>query len=165
MSSRFWMLVVIFLVAVIIASGIVVWSEYRPGQPVEVSLPPQAETQGEIYIGGAVSNPGIYPLKNGDSVGDIIRAAGGATDTADFNQLELRLPERGEIELPQKIDINRAEKWLLQALPGIGDVRAQAIMDYRRQNGPFHHISELTKVEGIGTTTYEQLEHLITVAD
>jgi len=50
-------------------------------------------------------------------------------------------------------------------LPGIGEVRAQAIIDYRRQNGPFHNISELTKVEGIGTATYEQIKQLITVAD
>jgi len=54
---------------------------------------------------------------------------------------------------------------LLEALPGIGETRAQAIIDYRQQNGPFHNINELTKVEGIGIATYEKIKHLISVAD
>ena len=42
-------------------------------------------------------------------------------------------------------------------LLGFGEVRAQAIIDYRHQNGPFRNISDLTKVEGIGIATYEQI--------
>jgi len=71
----------------------------------------------------------------------------------------------GEAQEPQKIDINRAEVWLLKALPGIGETLAQRIVDYRHQNGPFHNIRQLLQVAGIGTTTYEQIKHLITVAD
>ena len=48
---------------------------------------------------------------------------------------------------------------------GLGKVRAQAIIDYRQRNGPFRNISELTKVEDIGTATYEKIKHLISVAD
>ena len=66
---------------------------------------------------------------------------------------------------PQKINLNRAEAWLLEALPEIGESRAQAIIDYREQNGPFHNINELIKVEGIGTATYEKIKDRITVAD
>ena len=75
------------------------------------------------------------------------------------------IPQMVEPEPPQRVNINRAEAWLLEALPGIGEVRAQAIINYRRQNGLFHNINELTKVEGIGATTYEQIKHLITVTD
>jgi competence protein ComEA len=70
-----------------------------------------------------------------------------------------------EGESEQKVDINRAEAWLLQALPGIGEVRARAIVDYRQQNGSFRNINELLEVEGIGMDTYEKIKPLITVAE
>jgi len=51
------------------------------------------------------------------------------------------------------------------ALPGIKEVRAKAIVEYRRQNGPFRSTRELTEVDGIGLGTYERIQDLITVAD
>jgi len=128
-------------------------------------MPPGQEVQGEIYIGGAITNPGFYSLKAGDSVEALIQAAGGTTGSADLNRLKLYIPEVGDEQEPQKINLNRAEAWLLEALPGIGETLAQRIVDYRHQNGPFHNIRQLLQVAGIGTTTYEQIKHLITVAD
>ena len=165
MTSKHWILITISLVATIAISGIVACARYSPGQPIEIIRPPTQELSGEIYIGGTVSNPGFYPLKADDTIEALIQAAGGTTSNADPNRLELYLPQTGEKELPQKIDLNRAEAWLLEALPGIGEGRAQAIIDYRQQNGPFSNINELTRVEGIGTATYEDIKHLITVAD
>jgi competence protein ComEA len=162
--NQYWTLIIVFLVAIIIIGGIVVWTRYSPGQPIEISMPPDPELQGEVYIGGAVANPGFYPLKVEDSIESLVQAAGGTTSN-DSTKIELYITRMAEEEPPQKVDINRAEAWLLQALPGIGEVRAQAIIDYRQQNGRFHSIEELTKVEGIGTTTCEKIEHLITVAD
>ena len=163
--NKYWTLITILLVAIIAISSIVAWSRYSPSQPIEISIPQGQELQGKIYIGGAVSNPGFYPLKAGDSIEALIQAAGGTTDSADFNQLKLYIPQTGEGEQPQKINLNRAEVWLLKALPGIGETRAQDIIDYRQQNGPFRNISEIIKVKGIGTATYEKIKHLITVAD
>lgn len=163
--NRFWTLTIILLVVVIIVSGIVAWSKYSRSQPIEISMPPVQEVQDGIYIGGAIISPGYYPVKAGDRIEDIIQAAGGTAVNADLTNLEFHIPQIGEEQQPQKIDINRAEVWLLQALPRIGDTRAQAIIEYRNQNGPFHNIYELTKVEGIGTTIYEKIKHLITVAD
>jgi len=163
--NKFWTLVIILLIAIIAAGSVIVWSRYSPSQPIEISTPPSQELEGEIYIGGAVANPGFYPLKTEDSIGDIIQAAGGISSGADLGRLKLYIPDVEEEYQPQKIDINRAEVWLLQALPGIGEIRAQAIVDYRHQNGLFHNINELIKVKGIGATTYEQIKHLITVAD
>jgi len=68
-------------------------------------------------------------------------------------------------ETPQKIDINRAEAWLLEALPGIGPSKARAIIDYRQQNGGFKHTTEITRVDGIGPALYEEIKDLITVSD
>jgi len=163
--SQYWTLITILLVAIIVISSIVAWSRYSRSQLVEVSTPTVQELQGEIYIGGAVNNLGFYPLKAGDTVEALIQAAGGTTDNADLSWLKLYIPQAGEEEQPQKIDLNRAEVWLLEALPGIGETRAQDIVDYREQNGPFNNINELIKVEGIGTATYEKIKHLITVAD
>ncbi len=122
------------------------------------------ELQGEIYVGGAVSSPGFYPLTAGDSIEALIQAAGGTTSSAELNRLKLYIPQVEE-EQPQKINLNRAEVWLLKALPGIGETRARAIIAYREQYGPFHNINELIKVEGIGVTTYDKIKYLITVAD
>ena len=163
--NRLWTLITVFLIVVIIIGGIIAWQKYSPPQPVEISLPPSPEFQGEVYLGGAVSNPGFYPLKSQDSIEALIQAAGGTTDDADLTGLKIYIPRVGEEQQPQKIDINRAEAWLLEALPGIGQSKAQAIIDYRRQNGGFSNITEITEVQGIGPAIYEEIKDLITVAD
>jgi comEA protein len=88
------------------------------------------------------------------------------------HSIEISLPatpesngEANPAELPQKIDINRAEAWLLEALPGIGPSKAQAIIAHRQRNGGFKHIIEITEVEGIGPAIYEDIKDLITVGD
>ena len=164
-KHRYWALIIILLIAVIVTGGIVAWSRYSQPQPVEISLPPTPELNGEVYLGGAVSNPGFYPLKSGDSIDSLVQAAGGTTDNADLTNVKLYIPTAGEGEQPLKININRAEVWLLEALPGIGESKAQAIIDYRQQNGAFHNIIEITKVQGIGPAIYEEIKGLITVAD
>ena len=163
--SKYWTLITVFLVAVIVIGGIEIWSKYSQGQLIEISISPTEELQSKIYVSGAVTNPGFYSLKTGDSIADIIQAAGGTASNADLSRLKLHIPESEEGTQPQKININNADVWLLQALPGIADTLAQRIVDYRQQNGPFSNTSELTKVKGIGTATYEKVKHLITVAE
>ena len=162
--NKYWTLIAILLVAIIAISSIVAWSRYSRSQPIEISMPAFQELPGEIYIGGVVSNPGFYSLKAGDTVEALVQAAGGTT-SADLGWLKLYVLQTEEKEQSQKIDLNRAEVWLLEAVPGIGESRAQAIIDYRERNGPFSNIRELTKVEGIGPATYERIKDLITVAD
>ncbi len=162
--NRYWTMAVILLIAIIIIGGIVVWSRYSPGQPIEISIPQSQEWQGTIYLGGAVARPGSYPFTDRDSLTDLTKAAGGTTNSANLSGLKLYIPEAGKTE-PQKIDINRAEVWLLEALPGIGETLARRIVDYRQKNGLFHNTNELLKVAGIGKATYEQIKDLITVAD
>jgi competence protein ComEA len=166
-SNQFWTLIIVLLVVVTITGALLAWIRYRPDKPIEIIVAPHQVPQKQIYIGGAVTNPGLYPLKNTDTVQALIQAGGGTTDGADFTQIELRLyiSDVDEQPEPQKIDINRAEIWLLEALPGIGEGKAQAIVDYRQQNGPFQNIYELTDVAGIGPATFERIKHLITVSD
>ena len=63
----------------------------------------------------------------------------------------------------QRVDLNKAGMQELTSLPGIGEVLAQRILDYRAANGNFHSVQELTKVEGIGEKTLAKLLNYITV--
>ena len=64
---------------------------------------------------------------------------------------------------PDTLDLNTATAEELQALPGIGPVRAQNIVDYRTQNGPFQSPEELAAVEDIGPGTLDAVRDLICV--
>ena len=61
------------------------------------------------------------------------------------------------------ININTATAAELIALPGIGEVKANAIVTYRKQSGAFQRTDELLKVSGIGAITYQRLRELVTV--
>ena len=83
------------------------------------------------------------------------------------NSAEKRSVSMGpKSEAEQKpVNINTADLETLKTLPGIGAVRAQRILDYRNQNGPFEKLSDLTKVEGIGRAVYHDLQNLICLED
>lgn len=64
---------------------------------------------------------------------------------------------------PGPLDLNRATAQELTTLPGIGEVLAQRIVDYREAHGPFQSVEELIAVEGIGEGKLEKLRELVTV--
>ena len=160
-----WVIIAALLVLVIIAGGIYIGLNYAGGRPVEISLSPSPEPIGEIYIGGDVHNPGYYGLFRDDDIEGLIAAAGGITGEDESNKLELIVSGDDAADSSQLININTAEAWLLESLPGIGAVKARAIIDYREQNGLFRNIQELMKVAGIGPASFEEIRHLITVAE
>ena len=159
-----WRLIIIILAVVVIAGGIVLWSGYKPGQPVEISIPQANEPTGWIYIQGAVINPGLYDLRYSDTIDSLLKAAGGISPSADTYKLELYVPAGTTTNSSQKIDLNLAETWLLDALPGIGETLAQRIVDYRQINGPFRNTYDLLRVPGIGAGAYERIKDLIIVS-
>jgi competence protein ComEA len=165
-ADRFYLFATIFLLIAAIAGGVTLAVQHSQSQPVEIVLsqtePP--ELSGEVYIGGAVANPGIYALREDDTLQTLLSDVGIEPD-ADLSHIEIYVPQESEASLPQKIDINRAEPWLLEALPGIGEVIAQAIVDYRSENGPFQRIEDLLKVKGIGEGTFEKIKDYITVSE
>ncbi len=162
--NRLWTGLILFLAIIIITGGIIIWFRFKPEQPIEISISKPQGWSGNISVVGAVTKPGFYPFKAGDSIDALIRAAGGADNSANLSGLELYVPGAGGEQGAQKVDINRAEVWMLDALPGIGETLAQRIVDYRLKNGPFRNIDELLKVPGIGTTTFARIKDLITVA-
>ena len=165
--GRFWLLSTFLLIAIIVAGSVVIWLHRGGGRPIEIFFPPeQSKFEGKIFVDGAVSNPGIYPSKAGDTIESLVQVAGGPTSNADLLRAHLYIPQIGEEERkPQKVDINRAEVWLLEALPEIGNTRALAIIQYRQQNGGFHYIEELTEVPGISSAILEKIRNLVTLSD
>jgi len=164
--DRVYLFITVFLLIVAIAGGTMLAVQRSRNQPVEIVIS-QTEPpiqNGEIYIGGAVANPGIYPWQEGDTLETLLSDAGVEPD-ADLSHIEVYVPREGEGQSPQKIDINRAELWLLESLPGIGETLAERIVDYRSANGPFHRIEDLLKVSGIGEATFENMKDFITVSD
>lgn len=103
---------------------------------------------GGWYLRGATSAANTY----------VISAQRPAADAASPIPEPSFLPE-------ERLDLNEATLEDLRGLPGIGAVRAQAILDYRERHGPFTRPEQLTQVEGIGQSTYEALEDYITVKE
>lgn len=165
-TNRFYLFITIFLAIAVIAGGVLLAIKHSGSQPVEITIcrasPPQQS--GKIYIAGAVTSPGIYSLTEGDTIQTLLSDAGIGPD-ADLNYIEIYVPREGEKQAPQKIDINRAEAWLLEALPGIGEITAQAIVDYRNENGSFQRIEDLLYVQNIGEKTLVKIKDCITVSD
>jgi competence protein ComEA len=164
-TKRFWIMVMIILIAVIITSAAIAWTKYRPSLPIEITLPPPQAISGNINVGGAVTNPGIYTFSGDDTIDSLLQAAGGAAADGNADNLELNIAQANITAAPQKININTAAEWLLDALPGIGTTKAQAIIDYRTKNGFFRNIDELTKVKGISASVLAKIRPLITVGE
>lgn len=161
--TRWGAVVLIILVVALLASGGLAMARLQPAPPLEITLPAANVYGGEVKIAGAVTNPGIYPFDPGDAIGSLLDAAGGALDAS--RELTLTVVAADGVNQPQKININTAAAWLLEALPGIGETRAQTIVAYREANGSFKHTTELMRVNGIGQSLYDEIKDLITVTD
>jgi len=158
-----WTLAVTALALIIVAGGVLIFLNIRHSPGVEISFAPIRDIQGRIYVSGEFNNPGVYPVFAGDSLEDIIQAAGGLKNGADLNSIELSV---GTVNTsPQKINLNRAQAWLLEALPGVGEAKAQAIIVYRESHGYFHSPDELLNVPGFSEGILSKIKGLVTVND
>jgi competence protein ComEA len=164
-SSKYRLAVIVFLSVVIAAGVLFIWARYEPGEAVVIYRTPSEIYEGKIYIGGTVNLPGYYPYRYGDTLDSLLRSAGGVTGNTAPGELTLSVSNTHNEQQAQKVNINRAEVWLLQALPGIGEILAQKIVDYRELNGPFINILQLKDVEGIGEVAFSKIENYVTVSD
>jgi competence protein ComEA len=156
-------------------AGVLWFASSRPrGDPVTL-LPSPTSGLLTVYVSGAVVTPGIFRVPEGSRVEIAIQAAGGFAASAETGSINLAalLIDGQQIDVPGGIDtghinagrvnINSATITELDALPGIGPTTAQAIVDYRLQNGSFKLIQDIQNVAGIGPATFERIKDFITV--
>ncbi len=161
----------------------------QPDETLKIQTPLQSSLQTPtpknitVYITGEVNRPDVYELPEGSIVKDAIKKAGGVTKNADLIAINLarKITDGEEIIVPKqgskvpegtastnseengKININTASLSTLEKLPGIGEVKANAIIKYREEHNGFKTIHEITRVSGIGEKTFEKIKDLITV--
>jgi len=191
--------VIIFIIALIVVfiSGFFIGKATNKGgvssNNEEIMFLDEEVENIKVYITGEINNSGVYELKKGSRVIDLIKLAGDLTEDGDLNAINpARTLKDGEsITIPKKIlvnspayedapsnnistsqsgktkegliNINKASKAELMELYGIGDVKAQAIIDYREENGSFVSIEDIKEVPGIGDKTFEKIKDKITV--
>lgn len=137
-----------------------------------------------VDIKGNVVRPGVYEVLNESRVKDVVELAGGFTEEA--NTLTVNLAEKVQDQMvvyvggeedpvavaqpssetsseSQKININLASKDELMQLNSIGSVKADNIIKYREEHGPFNSIEEITNVSGIGDKTFDSLKENLTI--
>ena len=161
------------------------------GAPTEASSAPPATVastppagQIVVHVVGAVRRPGLYRLQLGARVADALLRAGGATRHADTQLVNLAAPvaDGQQVVVPRRVapgaaagpssasgpqapagpvHLNTATLEDLDALPGIGPITAQKILDYREKHGVFSSVDELDAVPGIGPARIEQLRELV----
>lgn len=168
------------------------WYHFKTANGVEMSVSDAAalkeadsesnESAGAeimVHITGAVVKPGVVSLNADARLVEAIELVGGLSDNADVNTLNLarKLQDEEKIHVPaigevsqkstsgesQQININTASQEELENLPGVGEVIAQGIIDYREKNGGFKQLEELKNVNRIGDKIYEGLIDSITL--
>ena len=150
------------------------------GAELETAAPPRLG----VHVGGAVRRPGLYLLAHGARIADAVRRAGGATRRADLSLVNLaaQVSDGTQVVVPRRqvveagaggeaeggasapggpVHLNTATLEELDALPGVGPVTAQKIVDYREQHGAFSSVDDLDAIPGIGPARLEQLRDLV----
>jgi len=132
-----------------------------------------------VEITGEVAHPGVYSFPAPPTLLAVWRQAGGpeplpASDETLPSETRVEVSAGGAyrlghmsaghlLTLGRALDVNKATAQDLEALPGVGPVLAQRIIEFRQSRGPFQKIDDLLSVHGIGRKKLSQLEPLITV--
>jgi competence protein ComEA len=147
----------------------------QPAQPL-VAESPAAAPKLVVHVAGAVRRPGLYRLAEGKRVADAVARAGGATAPADTAAINLAAPlaDGMQVVVPRRapgggaataaggrVSLSSATAAELDALPGVGPVTAQKILDYRADHGGFRSIDDLDAIPGIGPARIEQLRDVV----
>lgn len=170
----------------------------QEAQAQDIGLEEEEETGLVVYVCGQVQMPGVYELERGSRIGDAVEMAGGMTEEAAADVLNLaqelvdaqmiRVPSKEEVkanggweseqgitgqgsiqgtgetaDVAGKISLNTATREQLLTLPGIGESKADAILQYRQEKGGFRSIEEIMDISGIKEGVFSKIKDQITV--
>lgn len=179
------------LVALIVFAGLGLWSRGAPASiapPARAAGPtPEASVSSGsvlvVHVAGAVRRPGLYEVPPGARVGDAIELAGGPLPRADLASLNLAalIADGSQILVVRRggalagagpspsasdsalVNLNTADQVALESVPGLGPVKAAAILQLRAEVGSFGSIDQLLDVTGIGPATLESIRPYVTL--
>lgn len=178
MKSRIQLVLGIAVVAAIVAIGVLLWVDRM--RPVTILLETPASQTIEVSVTGAVASPGVVEVPAGARLLEVVDAAGGFSDEAATDGLNLaaRIGDGEQVEIPSVgeptpvqpaprqdglIDLNTATVAELDELPGIGDVLAGRIVEYRQTVGPFTSVDQLSEIDGISPRLVDEIRPFVTV--
>ena len=152
------------------------WQSPAAEQAPDLALVSTTAPAPELVVNviGEVATPGLVTVTSGARVADAVRLAGGLKPGADLHDLNLARkltdgeqiavgipPPAGPAATQSKLHLNSATASELDALPGVGPVTAQRIVDHRTRKGPFASVDQLREVEGIGDSKLAKLADLV----
>ncbi|MEX1255909.1 MAG: SLBB domain-containing protein [Dehalococcoidia bacterium] len=173
--------------AALLAAVIVYLAVQQRNEPPALEIDFGEATAGapiQVYITGAVAEPGVYEIDDGARVVDLLNEAGGQAPDADLEAINLatRLHDEDQVVVPRQgqaasppgatsqvagttapVNINAATQGELMALDGIGEAYSQRIIDSRAADGAFASTEELVSRRILPRATYERIREQLTV--
>ncbi len=179
MKTKFLIGVGVFAIAVL---GVLFLIGLLEDDTPPLEPPPPPVKKISVYVSGQVKNISVVELEDNGNLRlvDAVNAAGGLTDLADADAVNLAAPltDGQHIHIPTKeiflsqnaaaatssdtVNINTADANELATLKGIGSALSQRIIDYRNEHGAFKSIDEIKNVSGIGEKKFAAFKDKIT---
>lgn len=161
-------------------------AEQTEEQNPDTKLQEIEESSCFVYICGAVKKPDVYEVKSDARIYEVVKKAGGFSKNADETAVNLAekiydgqqvyiptkqekdkqnlsLQGQGNMEQSDKLDLNTATKEQLMTLSGVGEAKADAILEYRAEHGRFQSIEELKEIRGIKERVFQKMKDKIIV--
>lgn len=182
-TSHTWLIAAVLAIPLVAGSAYLLAERVRSDpEPLAINPPPHEVSEARVYVTGAVVNPGVYPVSEGDRWIDAVEEAGGPAGDADLEAVNLARRVQDEdmvvvprvnaaasethgdaVTTPGVININTASQAELEELPGIGEVRAGRILSSRETDGPFQAIEDLLARELVPNGVFEDIAPHISV--
>ena len=171
MDTKFQKLIVMLAAAAVLASaGAYIKSELG-AYTVSVERNTDKTDKITVTVKGAVEREGTYKLPSGSRVCDAVYAAGGLAPGGEVKDADAVLADGSCVNAIKEggaeqtaaavVNINTASVQDLTMIPGVGEITAQRIVDYRSEHGKFLTPQDITRVKGIGEKTFNKMKDYI----
>src|SRR4030042_1867904 len=112
-----WVIILVLVLAILAGGGVYLAHRGANHPPLEIVLTTSPTPNIEVYIDGAVNDPGLYSLPGDTSLAQLPQVSGGLKDGADYHRIEINIPESVQTtsDETQKVNLNTAPAWMLEA--------------------------------------------------